>query len=250
MCDMWRSIILLPVWRGRFPLPMCWSRCGKTYYSYYSYYRRFWKHKRNRVDCCRSLHSIDLLITLSLFSISSFFPVYFVPFCIASEQLFFGIWRENAASCSGNCATVGGGSPGKFGRWQRVPPTVQSASSQEQEGKHCCGSTNLQPRQVRWFLIDVWKNEWSRWSFYFFNLFLRAWTCYRFDNCQELGEWSPTSPWGKLQRSLHHKMQAFREWHPSVRPLIMSFLMTTFPIMKWLPRYNVKKLLVKDLISG
>ncbi|OQV17022.1 Pendrin [Hypsibius exemplaris] len=73
----------------------------------------------------------------------------------------------------------------------------------------------------------------------------------KFDNSQELGEYgTPTSPWGKLQRSVHRKISAAREWRPSLYRLVLGFLMGAFPILKWIPRYRVKQYLAKDCIAG
>ncbi|XP_055336026.1 solute carrier family 26 member 10-like isoform X2 [Paramacrobiotus metropolitanus] len=73
----------------------------------------------------------------------------------------------------------------------------------------------------------------------------------KFDSSQEFGEHgTPTSPWDKLKRYISHQAYKVQHWQPNVFRLLVRFFVNTFPILKWLPKYNVRQDLLQDSIAG
>ncbi|OQV19503.1 putative Sulfate transporter [Hypsibius exemplaris] len=58
------------------------------------------------------------------------------------------------------------------------------------------------------------------------------------------------SPWKKFKRQINQKASKIRHWHPTIGGLLLATMKGLFPILSWLPEYQIRRDLPKDLLSG
>ncbi|OQV13612.1 Solute carrier family 26 member 6 [Hypsibius exemplaris] len=58
------------------------------------------------------------------------------------------------------------------------------------------------------------------------------------------------SPWKKFKRRINQKASKIRHWHPTIGGLLLATVKGLFPVLSWLPKYQIRRDLPKDLLSG
>ncbi|XP_055336088.1 solute carrier family 26 member 6-like [Paramacrobiotus metropolitanus] len=73
----------------------------------------------------------------------------------------------------------------------------------------------------------------------------------KFDDNNESGEHgTPATPWTKLKRQVSHKIYRTFNSRTNCARIMKKKILRTFPILQWMPRYNVRQDLLRDLVAG
>ncbi|GAV08961.1 hypothetical protein RvY_18577 [Ramazzottius varieornatus] len=70
------------------------------------------------------------------------------------------------------------------------------------------------------------------------------------DNNESLEHNVPATPWVKLKREVGRKLHSTFHSRTDCRRIIKKKVFRAFPLLTWLPRYDIRQNLLKDLIAG